>query len=439
VPGTYVFYLTFTDNNCPISGSQTRAFTITILKGVIASSSGDICPGSSTTLSAVGGTSYIWVPATGLSCTNCPNPIANPTVTTVYTVTASVPSGCTNMDTITVIMELPPLAPQVISPVFYCLNNTASPLVAIGSNLLWFTAPTGVTGTPAAPLPLTTILDTTTWYVDQTVNGCTSPMDSVKVIILPSGNTGFNFQIDYGCFFDTVFFTNTSTNQSGFLWSFGDAKTDTAANPVHYYRSHTTSFDYPVELIGFNPCQNDTINQTILFAPSPIRTILTNITPSQAIAFGSSIQLNADGAWIYTWVPDDGTLNNANINNPVATPIHDTTYEVYGSDINGCLDSAFINITVFYENENIPDAFTPNGDGLNDVFKFININYGKLVDFSIYNRWGQLLFKTSDASKGWDGNFNGEKQDMDVYEYQATIQRADGTLKYYKGDVTLIR
>jgi gliding motility-associated-like protein len=167
---------------------------------------------------------------------------------------------------------------------------------------------------------------------------------------------------------------------------------------------------------------------------------LTNVTVSQTISYGSSLQLNADNALYYMWKPDDGSLSNPNINNPVASPLVPTTYTVYGMDIHGCSDSASLTIDLTYGNIFIPDAFTPNGDGLNDYFNIGNLGYYKLDEFSVYNRWGQRIFYTSNSeSKGWDGTFNGIQQDMDVYNYLIVVTAPDGTGHTFKGDVTLIR
>jgi gliding motility-associated-like protein len=168
---------------------------------------------------------------------------------------------------------------------------------------------------------------------------------------------------------------------------------------------------------------------------------LINLTQNQAIMSGGSVQLNADGAVYYTWKPDNGTLNNTNINNPIATPTDSiTVYTVSGMNYFGCLDSATITIKVVYDSpDDMPTAFTPNGDGLNDVFKLTNLKYQKLVAFSIYNRLGQKVFSTSNPESGWDGTYNGTPQDMGVYYYQVIISHPDGTNAVYKGDVTLIR
>jgi gliding motility-associated-like protein len=106
----------------------------------------------------------------------------------------------------------------------------------------------------------------------------------------------------------------------------------------------------------------------------------------------------------------------------------------------GCRDSAVVYVNVdFGMTEFIPSAFTPNGDGRNDVFRILNMKYQKLLDFRVYNRWGQQIFQTTDVSKGWDGTFNGTPQDMGVYNYVIIVARPDGTEKTYTGAVSLIR
>jgi gliding motility-associated-like protein len=167
----------------------------------------------------------------------------------------------------------------------------------------------------------------------------------------------------------------------------------------------------------------------------------TGVTASQTIAYGSSVQLNADGATLYTWTPDNGTLSNPNISNPVATPVDSvTTYTVYGMNPYGCLDSASLTITLTYSTpEFVPSAFTPNHDGLNDLLKVGNLKLSKLVDFRVFNRWGQQIFQTSNPEVGWDGTFNGTPQDIGTYSYMVIISHADGQQQTITGNVALIR
>ena len=182
----------------------------------------------------------------------------------------------------------------------------------------------------------------------------------------------------------------------------------------------------------------DTSYETIHSYP-PVT--LTNLTASGTVVFGTTIHLNADGATYYEWAPNDGTLDNPNINNPWATPVNAvTTYTVTGMNQFGCASSAEIVINLdFTAEDQTPTAFTPNGDGLNDVFKLTNLKFQKIVEFCVYNRWGMKVFSTNEADKGWDGYYNGVAQDIGVYHYQVIVSHPDGQDKVYKGDVTLIR
>ena len=110
----------------------------------------------------------------------------------------------------------------------------------------------------------------------------------------------------------------------------------------------------------------------------------------------------------------------------------------------GCQDTALIDITEFsgYSNDvQVPTAFSPNGDGLNDVFApVLRIDHGySLVSFKVYSRYGELVHSTSNMSGGWDGTYKGRLQDAGVYYYMIKIKFLDGTEKSFKGDVTLLK
>jgi len=87
----------------------------------------------------------------------------------------------------------------------------------------------------------------------------------------------------------------------------------------------------------------------------------------------------------------------------------------------------------------IPNAFTPNGDGLNDEFKIEGLKHQKLVQFSIYNRYGQEVFSTHNIDQGWDGRYLGQPCDMDVYYYVIELAKPNAENEVIKGDVSLIR
>jgi gliding motility-associated-like protein len=200
------------------------------------------------------------------------------------------------------------------------------------------------------------------------------------------------------------------------------------------------TFTYTVNLATTSPAVCMASDNETVHSYPPVT--LTGLTASPTIIpYGSSVMLNADGAVYYTWAPDNGTLSNPSINDPVATPTDTTTiYTVYGTNLYGCLDSAKITVNLDIDRlEDMPTGFTPDGDGLNDVFRITHLKYKKLVEFRVYNRWGQEVFNTGNPEIGWDGTYHGVPQDIGVYSYQIIIAESDGTQKVYKGSVTLIR
>ena len=106
----------------------------------------------------------------------------------------------------------------------------------------------------------------------------------------------------------------------------------------------------------------------------------------------------------------------------------------------GCFDLDTVKLRVlegptFY----VPSAFTPNGDGLNDIFRPTAVGIAKLEYFSIFNRWGELVYETHDINQGWDGIYKGVKQPIGNYVWKLKGTDRKGVLKVMKGNVVLIR
>jgi len=87
----------------------------------------------------------------------------------------------------------------------------------------------------------------------------------------------------------------------------------------------------------------------------------------------------------------------------------------------------------------IPNAFTPNNDGQNDIFKIRNMTDERLIDFRVFNRWGTILYRSTDPNGGWDGTNKGQPQPVGVYGYVIQIGYPDGYIETYKGTVTLLK
>jgi gliding motility-associated-like protein len=151
---------------------------------------------------------------------------------------------------------------------------------------------------------------------------------------------------------------------------------------------------------------------------------------------------NSIGATHYLWQFGDNDTLSTTSQEPVSH-----VYNVSGNfnscliAINnfGCQDTVCQNIVArVAQSLDVPNAFTPNGDGIND--KIFVRGYGiTKMTWRIYNRWGQMVFETNDRTEGWDGTYKGSKQPKEVYHYALSVQYADNTKEEKKGDITLLR
>lgn len=166
-----------------------------------------------------------------------------------------------------------------------------------------------------------------------------------------------------------------------------------------------------------------------------------SMEPDKLIGQGSSVSLNpsvSGNIASYMWTPS-ATLNDSRIKSPTATPLNTTTYKLEVASVEGCKAEASTTITVFRELL-MPTAFSPNNDGINDIYRIprsmlVGINY-----FAIYNRFGNVVFETRDGSSGWDGTYLGNLQASGTYVWlvrYTDIQTHQPMTK--KGTVTLIR
>ena len=180
----------------------------------------------------------------------------------------------------------------------------------------------------------------------------------------------------------------------------------------------------------------DTLNARIEVLPLPDVRILTEDT---TVKYGKPFQILASGARLYNWTPVS-SLNNPNISYPIAQPTEDTRYVLGGISANGCraFDTLYVTIDD-RDNLFVPSAFSPNGDGKNDMFKITNLTFQKVMEFRVFNRWGQEIFSTSDNGRGWDGTWKGVDQNIGTYSYLIRVGSPDGSVETYRGEVTLIR
>jgi len=340
---------------------------------------------------------------------------------------------------------------SINQPVFVPLNNHvtadagADPTICEGKNttLAATSNATSFIWTPATGLdnagllnPLAAPVSTVKYYLEATTGIC-KRTDSVTVWVNPApiANAGKDSSICFGA--------DITLNGSGgvdFLWSPASFLSDVrAANPT--VKKLPGSFTYSLHVVDAKGCaslKKDQITITVT-RPALVRTISdTSIAINQPLHLFAT-DVNGAGFVRYTWSPPTG-LNNSLSANPVAVLNNDIRYIVTAYTSIGCESSDTVNVKVYKGPDiYVPNAFTPNNDGLNDVLHAMPIGAKQLIVFRLYDRWGNLVFSTSDARRGWDGKRNGNPQAMASYTWMAEAIDYNGKLIQRKGMVTLIR
>ncbi|MBN8685741.1 MAG: gliding motility-associated C-terminal domain-containing protein [Chitinophagales bacterium] len=270
-------------------------------------------------------------------------------------------------------------------------------------------------------------------------NGCDGDVRTATVYVMPApvANAGPDAILCYG--------KTLRLNGSGGLvyqWSPSAylSNPSIAAPLVTLPGAGIYTYVLNVSANGCPALKPDTVRVTML---PPVRVFAGNDT---LVAVNQPVQLNAQdmnnsGFTSYQWSPSVG-LNNAQLKSPQAiiNNLGSSTYVVTARTAEGCEAIDDIRITAFAKADlYVPTAFTPNGDGKNDNAVVIPAGIRELVFFRIYNRWGELVFMTNDASRGWNGIYKGQPQDSNVFVWEAKGVDYNGNVIFKKGTVTLIR
>jgi len=200
----------------------------------------------------------------------------------------------------------------------------------------------------------------------------------------------------------------------------GSATFTTNSSPFSSTASASVTSDFSLTVTDNNGCISIPTSTTI-FILEPPAVIVWDTT----VVVGQPIPINAyEGAFTYTWTPVNTDLNCSNCYNPVSTSTVDITYSVSVEDTLHCsaVTSRYSIVILPKSSVDLPTAFTPNGDGINDVIYVGGWGIKKLNYFRIFNRYGQLLFETNDLKTGWDGIYRGVKQNMETYVYQVSVE-----------------
>lgn len=409
-PGTTGNYVVTVFNG---SCSDKDTVKVIVTASPIANAGSDvtICIGQSTLLTATGGGTYLW--NTGASTASI---IVSPMSTGNYVVTVS-NGACSSKDTVKVTVVSIPVA-NAGPDVTICTGYSATLTATGGGAYQW--------NTGAASSNITVSPITTTDYIVNVSNGTCSNKDTVQVSVVspPNANAGFDVAICKG--------SSTVLNASGggtYQWSNGASTASTTVSPI--------ATAYYIVTVSNGVCTDkDTVKVTANPLPA------ANAGPDTTICSNEAITLHATGGGTYLW--STGSTANSTQVSPAST----TNY--YVTVTNGACNATD---TVLVEVNPLgigkcelppssivtPNIFTPNGDGINDLFQIEVININSL-ECTIYNRWGEAIYIMHGSNAGWSGTTSkGEQAAAGTYYFILNASGADQKQYNLKGFVELIR
>jgi gliding motility-associated-like protein len=460
--GSYNVSLTVTDKDgCTAAATKLNYINPTkpypVLTVDTFSCKGNVLPFNATATTGTTPLTYSWTFGDGFTATTATNTTTHSYAgDNLYTVSLKVtdPNGCDSVVTknIRILKPVASFRDSVLN--FGCGTEQVQFInqsVGFVNSWLWNF---GNGATSTLTNPVYTYTSPGTYQVKLIVTNVGGCMDSIvkdSIVVVPGPLGSFTFQPKIGCVPLTVHFTAISGNSSYFTWDFGDGTVLPKTNMTsvtHTYLNPITIT--PILLLGdtlpnHNVCElpatnlTGSVTATQLINLSILPAGPVTISDDQLIPLTSVVSGAITNNLVYSWTPSTG-LNCTSCQDPLVTPTGQTImYYVTITDLGsgGCMNSD--SVLVVYDNctanPTVPNIFTPNGDGVNDILYANGICINTNFRLAIYDRWGVQLFLTSSRHEGWDGRTpSGEEVKAGVYYYVIT---ADG--KSYKGFIELIR
>jgi gliding motility-associated-like protein len=341
-------------------------------------------------------------------------------------------------------------------------------------------------------------------------NTCNKAIIDTLYILEQTAN--FTFDSQMGCVPLSSQFKNLSTNSTSWLWDFGDGNVSSIKEPIHQFNKPG---NYQVSLKAMHDlgCSETFTQGTFEVFPLPD----ISINPDTVICQGDVATLTATGGVTYNWQPAN-LLSTPSLSNTEAKPGQSTRFKVDVTDLNHCLDSAFVNVWVQLPLEvnlrdtsiiigetfrpdifdpavetynwtpslnvsctycsdpmlsplettlytiavtdtsncfttqhpflltvekkysvDLPNTFTPNNDGINDRVFVKGWGIKELISFQIHNRFGQLVYDSTQIEEGWDGNFKGKPLPIETYSFKVSVRTYENTILSKTGTIKIIR
>lgn len=420
-----VYTVVGTSNTC----TNTATFTVSLnpsLTVTVSPMVSNICSGSSTQITAIGANSYTWNNAAGLSATSGSVITASPSVTTIYTVTGS-SGSCLGSEQFTVNVIPTPTVAVSATTLTIC-DGTSTNLMAVGADTYSWSPSTGlsnVLGSNTTASPNTNM----TYSVIGTSTLNTSCFDSevIHITVYPQITATVNPNSEI-CIGKSTMLGAYGGNATHWYPSAGLSNTN-SATPI---ASPTISTTYTVFVSNSGLCPD---SELVTVTVNPLPNVDAGIDTT--LAYGDSLLLIGNGQGLLEWV--GGNYFNCNHCSQIYIyPENTDCYLLQATSNKGCVNTDDVCITVNKEyGIFIPNSFTPNNDGLNEVFSIEGFGI-RSYHLEIFDRWGTLIFVSSDTMQGWDGKYKNVRAKNDVYVYKAVITTITDQVLEKVGHVTLI-
>jgi len=359
---------------------------------------------------------------------NTPTPLVWPKTTTSYQVSLN-ENGCVNTETVQVrVVDFVTLDAGPDTTI--CLTDTIM-LRPSGDGLKFSWTPVTSLDNPLIRNPLAFPAGNITYSVTASIGKCNAYSDlSITTIPYPKANAGNDTIVCYG---DNASIY-ASIVGSRFSWSpISTLDNPSVLNPVASPRQTTIYTLRAYDTLG---CPKPGISDIKVTVRARINAFAGNDT---SIVVGQPLKLTGSGAPAFQWSPPAG-LDQRDISGPIARINDNTTYVMRAYTEEGCEAFDTINIKVF---KTLPDIFVPNAFNpagtKNMIFRPIPVGISSIEYFRIYNRWGQLIFQTSQIGKGWDGTLAGKPQDAGTYIWMVSGKDYTGRTVTKRGAAVLIR
>lgn len=269
-------------------------------------------------------------------------------------------------------------------------------------------------------------------------DGCVDSLTQKFDKVYPQPKADFSITPSNGevCLGDTLFFKDLSDGKTSavnkWYWNFGDNTTSNLQNP---YRKYADSGSFTVSLYVYNTqgCVSDTLKDTVIVHPYP----KLDAGPDLFVLEGGSVQIKPTYYATnpqFLWSPST-YLNSDTLAYPTSTPANDIRYYIQLKGIGGCIDTASVFVKILLKPV-IPNAFSPNGDGINDTWHIEYLESYPGATVEIYDRGGKLLFRSFNYTKDWDGSYNGKTLPVGTYYYIINPKNGRSIMS---GNVTILK